>query len=268
MLFACGSDATGRFSRSGAPPTAVWYPDAEVERLSLLQRATNAGHSIGHIARLSGVQLAELFQADQADQPAANRFAPNSDVVMGRAEAVIEAEGTESTAPDSFHLDRCLKAIEDLVPGALDAALGRAAVALGQGAVLDRVVAPLVGEVGERWRRGVLRIAQEHLATAVIRTFLAGIMQRARVDEQAPNLVVATPTGQLHEIGALLAAAAAATEGWRVTYLGSNLPSEEIAATALHSGARAIALSIVFPDDDLRLPQEVAQLRPLFAQQR
>ena len=50
-------------------------------------------------------------------------------------------------------------------------------------------------------------------------------------------------------------------EGWHVTYLGPDLPPEEIAAAAIQSGARAVALSIVYPPDDPLLMDDLAVLR-------
>jgi methylmalonyl-CoA mutase cobalamin-binding subunit len=59
----------------------------------------------------------------------------------------------------------------------------------------------------------------------------------------------------------LMVAAAAAAEGWRPTYLGPDLPAEEIAAAVQEKGARAVALSIVYPPDDPLLPDELRRLR-------
>ena len=75
--------------------------------------------------------------------------------------------------------------------------------------------------------------------------------------ENAPVLVVATPSGQLHELGALLVGAAAANLGWHVTYLGASLPAAEIAGAALQNRARAVALSLVYPEDDPTLEDEL-----------
>jgi hypothetical protein len=55
-------------------------------------------------------------------------------------------------------------------------------------------------------------------------------------------------------LAALLAALAGAAEGWRVTYLGPDLPADDSAAAARRAGARAVALGIVFPPDDPELP--------------
>ena len=74
-------------------------------------------------------------------------------------------------------------------------------------------------------------------------------------------LVVATPAGQVHELGALLVGATAAHLGWQVTYLGASLPAAEIAGAAVQQRARAVALSLVYPEDDLRLPGELTRLR-------
>jgi methanogenic corrinoid protein MtbC1 len=226
------------------------YSNAEIERLQLLQSATSAGHSIGQIAHLPVERLTEMIEADRA----AAALRP---VASHRGAAMQAAEST----PDEAYIHQCATAMERLDALALDATLGRAAVALGQPAVMDRVIFPFVQMIGERWRQGALRIAQEHLATAVVRAFLTNLVHRAWTDDSAPNLVVTTPAGQVHELGALMVAATAAAEGWKVTYLGPNLPAEEIVAATLHSKARAVGLSVVYPVDDLRLRTELKQLR-------
>ena len=55
--------------------------------------------------------------------------------------------------------------------------------------------------------------------------------------------------------------AAAAQVGWQTTYLGASLPAAEIAGAAVQNRALAVALSIVYPEDDPDLPQELTNLR-------
>ena len=81
--------------------------------------------------------------------------------------------------------------------------------------------------------------------------------------DHAPLLLVATPAGQVHELGALLAGAVAVNLGWRVVYLGASLPAAEIAGAARQTQARAVALSLVYPEDDPRLEGELRRLREL-----
>ena len=58
-----------------------------------------------------------------------------------------------------------------------------------------------------------------------------------------------------------LVGATAAHLGWQVTYLGASLPAAEIAGAAVQKRARAVALSLVYPEDDPRLPGELTRLR-------
>jgi methylmalonyl-CoA mutase cobalamin-binding subunit len=69
----------------------------------------------------------------------------------------------------------------------------------------------------------------------------------------------------VHEFGAMLAAATAATEGWLVTYLGAGLPAEDIAEAATQTRARVVALSIVYPAGDSAVRYELRRLRTLLA---
>ncbi len=220
------------------------YSSADIERLSLLKKATAAGHSIGQIAGLSNRDLAELLVGEFDLAP--------------RAEDTSKAQGPESTV--EALLSDALDAIRDLDADGLQHLLTRAAVSLSQPVLIEKMLLPLLRGIGDLWHGGELRIAHEHLASAVIRTFMGGLARGGRSHDNGPVLIVATPTGQLHEFGALMVAAAAASQGWQVRYLGCDLPAEEIAGAAAQARARAVALSIVYPADDPRLPLELRAL--------
>jgi methanogenic corrinoid protein MtbC1 len=125
------------------------------------------------------------------------------------------------------------------------------------------VIAPLTQTLGDRWRVGQITAAHEHFATGHIRAFLANLAKPFGSSAAAPVLIVATPSGQWHELGALLAGAMAANLGWNVTGLGASLPAAEIAGSAQQKRARAVALSVVYPEDDPDLPGELMRLREL-----
>jgi DNA-binding transcriptional MerR regulator/methylmalonyl-CoA mutase cobalamin-binding subunit len=222
------------------------YSDEQVERLSLLRDITRAGHSIGHVAKLPTDKLREL-------------------ATQSRAISSQEPQRLRGGSGPTDLLDECLAAVKSLDARALEGTLKRAAMELGTQGLLQRVVAPLSRNLGELWRDGTLTAAHEHFATAVIRAFLSQTARPFAGAEQAPVLLVATPTGQLHELGALMAGATAANLGWHVTYLGASLPAAEIAGAARQSHARAVALSLVYPEDDPRLPGELTALRQALA---
>lgn len=222
------------------------YSEAEIERLQLLRVATAAGHTIGNVARLATPALQELVA--QSEEIASRR--------PGRRRPTAA-----QTGPD--FLADCLQAVEQHDAHRLDSILTRAGVSLGHHGLLQQVAAPLTQKVGEMWREGKLTAAHEHFATAALRTFLGNVSRPFALSENAPTVVVCTPAGQLHEMGAIIAAAAASDLGWRVVYLGSSLPAVEIAGVAERNRARMVALSIVYPEDDPQLPQELENLRRL-----
>jgi DNA-binding transcriptional MerR regulator/methylmalonyl-CoA mutase cobalamin-binding subunit len=226
------------------------YSDADIERLRLLYRATLAGRSIGQVAELPTNALVALVRQDataDAEAGFSNSGAPPRDRGV-------------PPSPTDF-LDDALRAVERLDATALDAVLRRAVVALPATALVDGVIVPLLEGVGTRWREGTLRPVHGHLASAVLRRVLERVAESASSPFATAALVVATPTGQIHEFGALLVAATATTEGWRVMYLGPDLPAEDIAEAAVRTRARAVALSIVYPTGDPAVGDELRRLR-------
>jgi methanogenic corrinoid protein MtbC1 len=213
-----------------------------VQRLRLLRRLTERGHSI---SRLAGASLEELERSAQEE----SRSGP------------IEIKGLATDSGAKEFKAAALSATQRLDAAELHAVLERAAVTLGVPGFLDYVVGPSLHEIGKGWSEGTVSIAQEHLATAVFRRTLGWLLRVYEVNHSAPRLVVATPPRQLHELGAMLAGATAAAQGWDVTYLGADLPVAEILASARQVAANAVALSIVYPAIDATLTGDLQLLR-------
>ncbi len=73
--------------------------------------------------------------------------------------------------------------------------------------------------------------------------------------------MVATPVGQNHEIGALMAAVVAANDGWRIVYIAPNIAARDLAAVVKLQNPVAIVLGITYPADDAQVVQELRLLR-------
>lgn len=201
------------------------YSDDDIDRLGLLRRATAAGHSIGEVARLDAAALEALLESPSRPEGRA----PDDAV-----EAIVAS---------------ALAAAERLDAAGVEAALKRGLLAFGGTTLIDRVVSQFLTSVGDRWHAGTLSPAHEHLASTAVRRVIGWIADAYSVSPRAPKLLVATPAGEQHEFGAMLVAAAAIEEGWRVVYLGVDLPAGDIADAARQSGARAVALSVVYATD-------------------
>jgi methanogenic corrinoid protein MtbC1 len=202
-----------------------------------------SGHGIGKIAALPMAELRALI----ANQPATARA----------------AKGHSPDDPGSAFRAAALAAVAGFDGSALEDALRRALLALGNQGLLRLAIGPLAHEIGERWRAGELTAAHEHFFTASVKVFLTDLTRQFSTPLTAPRIIVGTPAGQLHELGAIMAAATAANLGWRAIYLGPSLPAHEIASAALRNEAAAVALSIVYPEDDPNLARELTDLARL-----
>jgi DNA-binding transcriptional MerR regulator len=189
------------------------YSAADIERLRLAKAAVDAGHRIGQVAHLD---LAELK----------------------RRSTVAE---TRSVA----HLDEILKALEHLEGAESQRLLSLQLSALGAARFAREVALPLVHEIGERWADGRMGIAPEHLATGALRSLLGSALQPTASSLLGPRIVFATPTGERHELGLLMAALTALGAGANVLYLGVELPVEDLLGAVEGTGAAALALSLV-----------------------
>jgi methanogenic corrinoid protein MtbC1 len=221
------------------------YSDQDVRRLRLLREVAAAGRAIGQVAPLSTEELEVLAREDRQEgsTPSDN----------GRYEGLSHSA--------SGLLDECMDAVLGMDGSKLERVLTRSALALSMEELIEGVLVPLLRRVGEMWHGGQLGPGQEHLATAVIRRFLGWLIGNAE-GETGPEMVFATPAGHVHELGALLAAATAAGEGWRVIYAGPDLPADEIGRVVRAKSASAVALSAVYGREDPQsLIRELQMLR-------
>lgn len=233
----------GAFSPSRTGTNRRMYCDEAIKRLKLLRELTENGHRISRVAQLGTDELEQLAQ--QCPKRGTDGAAvPN----LETAEEYVTA---------------CLDAAKRYDAESLRCALLRARLQFGQRGMLHQVICPIIQQIGKDWQQGHLRPSHEHIATAVIRELLITPLPGSQVPAHAPELVVATPAGELHELGALIVAATARDLGWRVTYLGPNLPVEEIAACAIARQARAVALSVVYPEGSAIIEEKLRRMRSL-----
>jgi DNA-binding transcriptional MerR regulator/methylmalonyl-CoA mutase cobalamin-binding subunit len=209
------------------------YSDADIERLGVLKRATEAGRGISQVAALPHEELARLVAQDEAAAAGAER----------RSERRPGGEEPPSTR----YVSKALAAVAELDPIALDGVLRQATFALGARLFVGGVLTPVLEQIGSRWRAGDLMPAHEHAASVVIRRLIDWIGLDADPGGAAPRIVIATPAEEQHEFGAMLAGASARGVGWQVTYLGRDLPVDDIAVAARQTKADCVALSLVYP---------------------
>jgi DNA-binding transcriptional MerR regulator len=205
------------------------YSDADIRRLRRLRQAVDAGHSISQAARLSESELDDLIADEQPSIEAAD--------------------------PYRIVRERFIEAIRSMDVVAADHELAHAAALFPARELVKRIVAPILGEVGERWAHREFGIAHEHLASGLLRSMLGSLFRLYPPSGKADAMVLATPAGERHELGLLLAALLAAAHGWRVICLGVEVPAAEIAHAVRLTNAQVLVLSVAtfhqYIDDEL-----------------
>ena len=195
--------------------------------------------------------------------PKEPRSAAVPDHVMESRHQPATVEEPAYPAPDvDALLAEGRAAIESFDPDWLGETLKRAAETLSPRELVEDLLGPLTQIVGELWFHDRIGVRHEHLASAAIRRAIDDVIEGASSEEVGrPHLVAATPSGERHELGLLLATAAAAATGWRVTYLGPDLPPSEFADAVAALGADALALSLVYDGREVDLREELEQVR-------
>lgn len=137
-----------------------------------------------------------------------------------------------------------------LVDGDLATAYVVATALLDEGvsfeALVTEVLGPVQRELGARWARGELAVADEHAATATSESLVA-LLSRELAPADGPLVTVICPEGDAHSLPARVVAAVLALRGYRTLLLGPSLPAVDLDDYLARETPFAVALSISLP---------------------
>jgi methanogenic corrinoid protein MtbC1 len=124
---------------------------------------------------------------------------------------------------------------------------------------VGELVLPYLVELGRKWEKGEISVAQEHFASTLLRGRLLGL---ARGWDQGvgPRALLACLEGELHDIGLIAFGIGLYRRGWRITFLGANTPVETVAATAEDLSP---AIVVLYVSDPQKLVAAEARVRAL-----
>lgn len=197
------------------------YRAADLERLSLLRAAVEAGRRIGDLAGMGEEELrgclASALEARDETRSAEAIWGP-----LSRLEVDVVRDQFESRRS---------------VLGTLEFAR---AFAL-----------PFLYEVGRRWAAGELSVAAEHLASNLLSSMLGVALHAGAAKRSGPVIVFATPPGERHSLGLCVAALAAADAGGDPIFLGADVPELDLVESAVRVRAAALALGFVSLSDEV-----------------
>jgi DNA-binding transcriptional MerR regulator len=126
-------------------------------------------------------------------------------------------------------------------------------------AVLRDVVMPYLRDLGDRWERGEVSVAQEHFASNVLRGRLAG-MARGWGLGSGPQAVLAAPPGELHDLALMVFGIILHAAGWRIRYLGTSTPVDDLARVVADAGPALVVLAAVSSERFEAVASDLARL--------
>ncbi|MGZ4453595.1 MAG: cobalamin B12-binding domain-containing protein [Nocardioides sp.] len=135
---------------------------------------------------------------------------------------------------------------------AIDTVLGALAEGVEPEAILLDVVGATQRRVGHEWSLNRISVAQEHAATAINERAIAHLATRLpRPEVTGAHVTVACVDGEWHALPARLLAEVLTLRGFRVDYLGAQVPTPHLITHLHRSSPDLVALSGSLPT---RLP--------------
>lgn len=199
------------------------YRESDVQRIKRLQTLLAQGLSLGEIVPLLGEEEA----------------VPST----GTMEAPPTQQGMSAQSVWHGYLAETLNALEDFSTERLDLLYNEACALFPIDTITEHLLIPVLGQIGQRWDKRPSGIAEEHFFSAWLRNKLGARLHHAAAIGRGPQLILACLPHEDHELGLLMFALLALQRGYRIIYLGANMPILEIAHVAAHSHAQGIVLA-------------------------
>jgi DNA-binding transcriptional MerR regulator len=127
--------------------------------------------------------------------------------------------------------------------------------------VTQRLLLPLLEQLGDRWQYGALGVAEEHFFSVYIRNKLGARFHHRNTRNTGPQVVAACLPGEQHEFGLLLFAYAAHARGYRIILLGADMPLAPLAEVVKRTASQGIVLSGSIDVDVDAIQHDIQRLR-------
>jgi len=196
----------------------------------------------------------------------------NDNFTISKAISEIKLEDMQERAnadslgavPSSDHWEvfqkRFLSAIELFDDNKLDALYNEALSLYPIDLVSSQILRPLLSHLGLRWTEREAGIAEEHFFSSYLRNKVGARVHHASGKTKGSRLLLACVPGEFHELGSLLFGLSAMTRGYRLLFLGADLPLEQIRLVTQSTDIDGVVLSAVNVSIRGQIARELDQL--------
>lgn len=201
------------------------YSQDDVARLRELKALIDAGHRVGEAVSLMR-----------------ERAAAARDLAKQRKAAGLTT-GSDLSALASRLRDALLEYDRDGAEHTLQLVAGRPYKDR-----IEQLLFPALRDVGELWVNGEISISQEHFASAWCREKMVGmLMALGYGPENGPVVICAGFPDERHELGLLGVAVRLALQGYRISWLGADIPAADLADAVEQEAPAMVCVSVLQP---------------------
>jgi DNA-binding transcriptional MerR regulator/methylmalonyl-CoA mutase cobalamin-binding subunit len=226
------------------------YSERDIATLLWLKHQVDAGVTISRAVALLDMH----HQAGEEPE-----FDERSDLAPSKPTGVAAGDIRSAQAISENLLDALLAYRENDAEALLDEAFALHPVEQ----VLELVITPTLVQVGERWHRGEATIGQEHFATAFLRRRLAALFNVYGNPPGGPLAITGSAPAEWHDVGILLVSIILRRHGWRVIYLGQDVPADALIQEIRQQQPKLICLSATARESAERLVKVAEAIREL-----
>ncbi|MDX1653982.1 MAG: MerR family transcriptional regulator [Candidatus Competibacteraceae bacterium] len=171
-----------------------------------------------------------------------------------------EVQPQDRNDPWAGYQHRLIDAITRFDEAGLDETYNEALSLYPVDIVTDRLIVPLLRELGWRWERAEGNVAEEHFFSVYLRNKLGARFHHRNRVIQGPRLLAACLPGEQHELGLLLFALAAIDRDYRMILLGANTPLKELPGAVNRARCDALVLAGSLATPVQAVSQEMADV--------
>ncbi|MGN6259038.1 MAG: cobalamin B12-binding domain-containing protein [Solirubrobacterales bacterium] len=151
--------------------------------------------------------------------------------------------------------------------GAYQVASRALAEGMSLAALYQEVITPAMYELGRLWEKGVVTVADEHLATALTHRVLGALRPPAFLDQpfeaesEKPRAMLAAVQGEQHALGLRMAADLLEDAGYQTIYLGADVPTAALMQVIKALSPDLLGLSATMPESASVLEEALTNVR-------
>lgn len=188
------------------------------------------GHAISEAAR-------RVLNAPQTPEAELSEYLPEDNTTSGTDKVEL------GKGQWAVYLERLLRAVESFSPQRLDAVYNEASSLYPLDLVSKRLIEPALRVFGSRWNERTTGIAEEHFFSAWLRNKVGARLHHAATQANGNTLLISCVPGHRHEMAVLLFSLAALDRGYRIVYLGTDMPLEPLPDVVRECGAKGVILA-------------------------